>query len=155
MVHVIEKEGGIAFEAGADSARLIVSGKDTDGRYSMLEWTVAAGEKLADDAERNYGPHLHRRCEETFLIQSGTLEFLIDDEVVKLSTGDFVRVPPGVRHGYQNTSGEPVEMLVTFTPGGLEELFLKYRSDQTEIKGAGFISDATRYHASEFGLPYP
>ena len=72
-----------------------------------------------------------------------------------LSWRVFVRVPPGVRHGYQNVSGSPVEMLVSFTPGGFEELFLKYRSDQLEVTGEGFVSDATRYHDSEFGLPYP
>ncbi len=115
---------------------------------------MAAGAAPTSD-ERDYGPHLHRRCEETFLIRAGELEFLLDDEVVTLQPGDFVRVPPGVRHGYQNVSGQPVEMLVTFTPGGIEQLFLKYRSDQDEIKGAGFVSDATRYHGSEFGLPYP
>ena len=154
MGNVVKKSGGTAFEAGADSARIIVSANDSDGRYSLLEWTVAANEEPAGD-KRDYGPHLHRRCEETFLIQSGSLEFLIGDDVVMLQAGDFVRVPPGVRHGYQNVSGKPVEMLVTFTPGGIEELFLKYRSDQTEFKGAGFVFDATHYHSSEFGLPYP
>jgi hypothetical protein len=39
MTFVVPKEGGIAFEAGSDSARLIVSGADTGGRYSLLEWT--------------------------------------------------------------------------------------------------------------------
>lgn len=154
MSNVVIKSGGTAFEAGDDRARIIVSANDSDGRYSMLEWTVAAGDSSQDEP-RDYGPHLHRRCEETFLIQSGDLEFLIGDEVVTLHSGDFVRVPPGVRHGYQNVSGKPVEMLVTFTPGGIEELFLKYRSDQTETRGAGFVSDATRYHGSEFGLPNP
>lgn len=155
MANVVPKTGGVSFEAGADRARLIVSAKDTDGKYSLLSWTVAAGQKLADDAPRDYEPHLHRSCEETFLIQSGSLEFLIGNDVVTLQEGDFVRVPPGVKHGYQNTSGGPVEMLVTFSPGGLEELFLKYRSNQAEIRGAGFITDATRFHDSEFGLPNP
>jgi mannose-6-phosphate isomerase-like protein (cupin superfamily) len=155
MVGVVPKTGGVFFEAGPDRARLIVSANDTDGRYSLLEWTVAAGRRLAEGEPRDYGPHLHRRYEETFLIQSGSMEFLIGDKVVLLEQGDFVRVPPGVRHGYQNTSGKPVDMLVMFSPGGLEELFLKYRSDQAEVKGGGFISDATRYHASEFDLPNP
>ncbi|NKB97362.1 MAG: cupin domain-containing protein [Pseudomonadales bacterium] len=154
MSYVVSKSGGVAFESGEDRARIIVSANDSCGRYSLLEWTVAANE-LPVGEQREYGSHLHHRCEETFLIQSGSLEFLIGDEVATLSAGDFARVPPGVRHGYQNVSGEPVVMLVTFTPGGIEELFLKYRSDQPEIKGAGFVSDATRYHGSEFGLPYP
>jgi len=155
MPYVVPLSGGERFRADKDEARIIVSGDETDGRYSLLEWTVAADKKYTATDKRDYGPHLHRRCEETFLIQEGSLEFLIADDVVTLNQGDFVRVPPGVKHGYMNVSGSQVKMLVTFTPGGLEELFLKYRSDQIETKGAGFVSDATRYHSSEFGLPNP
>jgi len=155
MTYVTPLSDGERFEAGDDRARIIVSGNDTDGRYSLLEWTIAAAKKLGDADERDYGPHLHRRCEETFHIQKGSLEFLIGNDVVTLNEGDFVRVPPGMNHGYQNVSGDDVKMLVTFTPGGLEELFLKYRSDQENIRGAGFASDATRYYGSEFGLKNP
>lgn len=156
MTLIVPGDGGLSFEAGDDTARLIVSGDDTGGRYSLLEWTVAPGS--AGDSQNDppdYGPHLHRRCEETFLIQEGSLEFLVGDEVRTLTRGDFVRVPPGVKHGYLNVSGAPVRMLVSFVPAGLEELFIKYRSDQPEVRGAGFVADATRFHASEFGLPNP
>ena len=155
MTYVTPLSGGERFEAGEDRARIIVSGNDTDGRYSLLEWTIAAVEKPDDTDKRDYGPHLHRRCEETFHIQKGSLEFLIGNDVVTLNEGDFVRVPPGMKHGYQNVSGNDVKMLVTFTPGGFEELFLKYRSDQENMRGEGFVSDATRYHGSEYGLPNP
>ena len=152
MDYVIPLSGGERFKLGEDEARLIVSGKDTGGRYSMLEWTVAASKLLREEEARDYGPHLHNGCEETFQIQEGTLEFLIDGELVKLEAGDFVRVPPGVKHGYQNTSGNPVKMLVTYSLGGFEELFLKYRTDQGEVEGEGFISDATNLYESDFGL---
>ncbi len=61
MVNVVAKTAGVSFEAGDDRARLIISADQTDGRYSMLEWTVAAGEKLPEHVPRDYGPHLHRR----------------------------------------------------------------------------------------------
>lgn len=156
MTFVVPSDGGLSFEAGDDRARLIVSGDDTGGRYSLLEWTVAPASSAASSgAAPDYGPHLHRRCEETFHIQEGLLEFLVGEEVRTLQAGDFVRVPPGVKHGYLNRSGAPVRMLVGFVPAGLEELFIKYRSDQPGMRGAGFVADATRFHASEFGLPNP
>lgn len=156
MTFVVPSDGGVCFEAGDDTARLIVSGDDTGGRYSLLEWTVApsCSDAVSDDAP-DYGPHLHRRCEETFLVQEGSLEFLVGEEVRTLKAGDFVRVPPGVKHGYLNIRDEPVRMLVSFVPAGIEELFIKYRSDQPEMRGAGFVADATRFYASEFGLPNP
>ena len=144
---VIAAHEGLSFEDGADRGRVIVSGADTGGRYALMEWMVAA-----DPAPPpGHGAHLHRECEETFLIRSGELEFLLGEAVTMLKAGDFVRVPPGVRHGYRNTSGEPVDMLVTFHPAGLEMLFVKYRTDGGgPSAGDGFVADATRLHASEF-----
>ena len=145
---LVNRDGGVAFEDGPDRGRILVSGRDTGGLYSLMEWTVAAG---APNAPRNYGAHRHHEIEETFYVRSGELEFLLGDEVTALSAGDFVRVSPGVRHGYANVSGAEVELLVSFHPGGIEELFLKYRTDQEPPQdGEGFIADATRDYASEF-----
>ena len=141
------------FEDGPDRGRILASGRDTDGRYSLMEWVVGAGEPAGSDAPRSYGAHRHRDIEETFYVKSGVLEFLLGEAVATLGPGDFVRVPPGVRHGYANVSGAAVELLVSFHPGGFEELFVKYRTDQNSAAGDGFIADATRLHASEFETP--
>jgi len=148
---IIRANDGVPFEDGPDRGRILVSGLDTGGQYSLLEWTVAAGDAIAADAPRQYGAHRHREIEETFYVRSGALEFLLGDTVTTLTAGDFVRVPPGVRHGYANVSGAEVELLVSFHPGGFEELFVKYRSDQQPSPADnGFIEDATRLFASEF-----
>lgn len=137
---------GLAFEDGADRGRILVSGAQTHGVYSLMAWTVAPS------TDHNaFGAHRHNNIEETFLIQSGQLEFLLGDQVTAMGPGDFVRVPTGVRHGYANTSGRPVEMLVSFHPGGFEQLFVKYRTDAAApLEGSGFIFDATADFASEF-----
>ena len=141
----------VAFEDGPDRGRVLVFGRDTGGRYSLMEWTVAAGESATPDAPRSYGAHRHREIEETFYVRRGALEFLLGDEITTLNAGDFVRVPPGVRHGYANVSGAEVDLLVSFHPGGFEELFVKYRSDQDPAPpGDGFVDEATRLYASEF-----
>lgn len=142
----IRTDQGVAFEDGDDRGRILVFGQQTGGRYGLMEWTVAADDGLPP----RYGAHLHRELEETFLVRKGSLQFLLGDVVSTLNAGDFVRVPPGTRHGYANVSGAPVELLVSFHPGGFEELFLKYRTDQTERVGQGFIAEAVRLHASEF-----
>ena len=144
----IPHDAGVRFEDGPDRGRVLVFGRDTAGRYSLMTYLVApsvAGEPVT------YGPHRHREIEETFLVQSGRLDFLLGETVIPMGPGDFVRVPPGVRHGYANTSGAPVELLVSFHPGGFEELFAKYRTDGGDpAGGAGFLAEATERFASEF-----
>src|ERR1700722_13012816 len=60
-----------------------------------------------------------------------------------LGPGDFVRAPPGVRHGFANVSGAEVELLVSFHPGGFEQLFVDHRTDQHPSPPSdGFMEDA-------------
>lgn len=137
-----------SFEDGPDRGRILVSGDDTGGRWSLMEYEVAArpvGEPLA------YGPHLHRHIEETFVVQEGALRFLLGEDVRDLGPGDRVCVPPGVRHGFANVSGAAVKLLVSFHPGGFEQLFVRHRTDQHPAPAAdGFLVEATRDWASEF-----
>lgn len=142
------------FEDGADRGRILASGRDTDGRYSLMEWIVGAGPTSTPGDPPNYGAHRHRQIEEAFYVKSGTLEFLLGDRVSTLTAGDFVRVPAGARHGYANVSGEVAKLLVSFHPGGFEELFVKYRTDYDRApQGDGFVADATRLYDSEFETP--
>jgi mannose-6-phosphate isomerase-like protein (cupin superfamily) len=85
-----------------------------------------------------------------FVVRHGTLDFLVGDTVTTIEAGAVVRVPPATRHGYVNRSGRDVDMLVMFSPGGFEELFVKYRSDQDRPTGDGFVVDALRNFATEF-----
>jgi quercetin dioxygenase-like cupin family protein len=98
----VAADGGVRFEDGPDRSRVIVFERDTGGRFSLMEYVVAAGDKPAPHTPRAYGAHLHRECEETFFVQSGSLEFLLGNEAITLNTGDFVHVPAAVRHGYSN-----------------------------------------------------
>lgn len=146
----ITHDGGVAFEDGEDRGRVLVSGSDTDGRYALMEY-VAASRPAGCGSASEFGAHRHNGFEETFLIQSGTLRFLLGEEVIDLAPGDVVRVPAGTRHGYANVSGAPVVMLVSFHPGGFEQLFVRHRSDQGPPPSPlGFIEEAVANFASEF-----
>lgn len=139
---------GARFEDGPDRGRVLVFGRQTGGRYSLMEYVVAA--RPPTEAP-DFGPHRHLEIEETFLVRSGRLRFLLGDEVFELGPGDFIRAPPGVRHGFANVSGEAVELLVSFHPGGFETLFIKHRTDQDPPPSpTGFMDEARRDFASEF-----
>lgn len=142
------QDAGVRFEDGPDHGRILVSGSDTGGRYSLMTYVAAP---IPPSAPVSYGPHRHREIEETFFLRTGRLDFLLGEAVIPMGPGDFVRVPPGVRHGFANTSGAPAELLVSFHPGGFEALFVKYRTDGGDpAGGAGFLAEATLRYASEF-----
>ncbi|MEQ9641148.1 MAG: cupin domain-containing protein [Alphaproteobacteria bacterium] len=88
-----------------------------------MHWTVVAGAAPP--------PHRHARYDETFYVLRGTLNFLIEDKVVAMTDGDFVRVPAGTRHAYTNNSDATVELLVGMSPGGMEKLFLQAGESET------------------------
>ena len=144
---VVASGRGLTFEDGDDRGSIIVSSEATGGAYSVMEWTVAP---TVDD-QAGFAPHTHGALEETFLIRSGELEFLVGEDVTTVRPGDFIRVPAGVRHGYRNVANEPVDLLVTFVPGGFEELFVRYRTDQKpQIDSRSCVDDAIRDFDSAF-----
>lgn len=148
---IVQANGGVAFEDGPDSGRVLVFGKDTAGQHSLMEYRVAARPPGVGSRRPDFGAHRHRDIEEMFVVRRGTLRFLLGEEELDLVEGDMIRVPPGTRHGFANLSGAPVELLVAFHPGGFEELFITHRTDQFPApRPQGFAEDATRLFASEF-----
>ncbi|HWF77516.1 MAG TPA: cupin domain-containing protein [Caulobacteraceae bacterium] len=149
--HVIRAEGGASFEDGPDRGRILVFGAESGGRYSLMDYIVAP--RPPTDAP-DFGPHRHLEIEETFLVRRGRLRFLLGEDVFDLGPGDFVRAPPGMRHGFANVCGEAVELLVSFHPGGFETLFIDHRTDQEPPPSpTGFMDEARRRFASEFEPP--
>ncbi len=146
---VVAVGDGVVFEDSDDRGRVVVSSAMTDGAYSVLEWIVAPS-KDGGDVLGTFGVHRHGSFEETFLVRSGGLEFMLDGHIVTLEAGDFVRVPRETPHGYRNLTPDPVDLIVTFIPGGFEQLFVKYRTDGGDAKGPGFVSEATSRFDSVF-----
>lgn len=143
MVKLIQKaREGRVFELGGNKIAIKVSGADTAGAYSLMHWTVAPLEVAA--------AHAHERYEETFYLLRGELEFTLGYEIVPMFAGDFVRVPPNTRHGFRNLSVTSVEMLVGLTPGGMEELFFKYRTDTQSIDRESYAREARDVHGTEY-----
>ncbi len=102
-----------------------------------------------------FGPHQHAASEEVFIVRQGSIDLLLGDAVLTLRPDDVVRVTAGTRHGYWNSSDSQVTMLVVFCPGGFEELFAKYGSDQSDPLGNGFVADAGQHFATKFEVRAP
>lgn len=68
-------------------------------------------------------PHIHEATDEAFFLLSGQLEFLNGDDTFLANEGDFVFIPRGTRHRFQNVGIHVARLLFLFTPGGMEGFF--------------------------------
>ena len=62
-------------------------------------------------------PHRHARSSELLHVLGGTLEVLLDEELVLLGAGDALVVPAGLTHAFAPGPGTAADVLCVFTPG--------------------------------------
>jgi quercetin dioxygenase-like cupin family protein len=107
------KEGeGEARWWGGGLATIKATGKETGGRYTLVEVLEPEGEAPL---------HVHHREDEAFWVLEGVLTFEIGEETIKASPGSFLFGPKDVPHRYTVESG-PARLLFLLSPAGFEEL---------------------------------
>lgn len=91
--------------------------EETDGTYSLMEMIVypQTGSPL----------HVHSREDESFLVQSGEIQFQIEEQTLVATSGTFIYSPKGQRHRFANISDRPATVLCWITPAGLEQFFME------------------------------
>src|SRR5436190_16726914 len=92
-----------------------IAGADTGHAFSQIE----------TDDPRGSGPplHLHHNEDETFYVHEGEVTILVGEERIDLTAGDFLFAPREIPHAYVVRS-ERARMLVTASPGGVEQVFV-------------------------------
>jgi quercetin dioxygenase-like cupin family protein len=75
----------------------------------------------------NGGPPLHRHLhqEEYFYVISGEVRFAVGDQRLTLHAGDSILGPRGIPHTFAAVEGKPGHMLISFSPAGKMEEFLR------------------------------
>ena len=95
-------------------------------------WTLVDGERGADSlsvGDLHLAPdatvrtHTHP-TEEAMVILEGELDAILGDEVVKVTAGDTVLAPIGVKHGFLNRSGKPARLMAIFPTATIERTFV-------------------------------
>lgn len=108
-------EGNILGIAGGNY-RIVVSGRDTNNAYAVIEMLVPPG--------GGPPPHAHPDFEESFYVAEGTVLFKTEKGQATLNEGGFVRIPRGgAIHCFKNVSDRFVRLLCTVVPAGLDEVF--------------------------------
>jgi quercetin dioxygenase-like cupin family protein len=139
------------FWGPGDLYTFLVTGAESGGAYFAMEALVPAG--------GGPPPHIHRHEAETFYVLEGACTFRLGDETVVAGPGDFVNVPRGTVHCFRNDGADPVRLVLTFTPAGMERFFeetLEPALDPTQAPPANSDAVAARYAAAapRYGLEF-
>ncbi len=98
-----------------DTYTILVSGRDTAGRYCLIDMHVPPGG----------GPPPHRHdFEEMFTVLDGEIEFTFRGTKTVAKAGETVNVPANAPHAFVNVSGAPARLLCLCAPAGQEEFFM-------------------------------
>jgi len=120
---------GPAYQSPIDRITFLITGEQTGGALFMAEVSIAPG--------GGNPPHIHRREEEMFYLQQGTLTIQVGERILNASPGDFVRLPRGVAHCFKNNGNVDAKVLLVVTPAGLEkffeEAFYPVKDDSVEL----------------------
>jgi quercetin dioxygenase-like cupin family protein len=99
-----------------DTYTILLTGKDTAGRYCLIDMYVPPGG----------GPPPHRHdFEETFTLLEGELEFVFRGAKRVARAGETIHIPANAPHQFHNASPEPARMLCICAPAGQEEFFVE------------------------------
>jgi len=111
----------------------IATGEQTDGRYFQCSTSIPVGDS---------GPpkHTHDFESEGFYVASGTLTLVVEDQEHVLQAGDYLNVLPRQPHTWSNKSDKTVELIITFSPSGIEDMFR-----ELDMPSADIVSVGTKY----------
>jgi quercetin dioxygenase-like cupin family protein len=98
----------------ADTYTVLLGGKDTAGRYTLIDMHIPPGG----------GPPPHRHdFEESFIILEGEVEAIFRGVKSVARAGQTLHIPANAPHQFQNKSASPVRLLCICSPAGQEEFF--------------------------------
>lgn len=115
--YVLAHGEGQAIWAMGERITLKATHAQTNGAFTVMEDLAAPGGEPP--------PHFHENEDEAYYILDGEMMVGIGDQQFYAGVGSFVFLPRNVPHRWQVLGGKPVRFLVFFTPGGVEDFFLR------------------------------
>jgi quercetin dioxygenase-like cupin family protein len=93
------------------------TGEREGGGPTVIEFIAAPGFSTGD--------HVHSKVEEIFYVIDGDFNLRCGEWSGRTGPGSFVRVPPGVAHGFGNPGGAPATLLLIISPAGIHEEYFR------------------------------
>lgn len=103
---------------GGTDISYVAKRENTDGEFGLYKLDM--GPRTMGATE-----HFHRTISESFYVLSGEVRLYNGERWVTGGEGDFLYVPAGGLHAFQNDSDNPVSLLLLFTPGAPREEYFE------------------------------
>lgn len=115
-ITTIDNNQGQSVSVVGDTYRVLISGKQTNGNYAVIDMLVPPG--------GGPGPHAHKEIQEMFFVVEGEIEFKMEGGTYQAKKGSFVNIPlGGAVHCFKNTTNDIAHLLCTVVPAGLDAFF--------------------------------
>ncbi len=106
---ITRANGGEILQFGLTTIQIVEDGSGTDNRISAIS-------SILPPHVHGPTPHIHLMHDESFYITNGVLRFTVGNDQWNAEAGDYVVIPPGASHEFENVSDQPVLFMTTFTP---------------------------------------
>ncbi len=134
--------------------RFLLTGEDSDGKASVFEVLVPAGQKLAAPAHKNDA------FEEVLYGIEGVLTWTVDGTPIEVGPGQALCIPRGAVHRFDNFGSANVKQLAIITPAIMGPAYFR---EAAEVIGAAAggppdrvrMADIFRRHGMTLAAPPP
>lgn len=109
-------DDGHRIELGPNEVVIRLSGEETDGAFSLLEYT-------APPDGPSPGRHLHEETDEVIFVLDGELACSVGGEDRSLGAGDTGWIPRETPHSFEVTGTREAWFLLWYSPAGFEGYF--------------------------------
>lgn len=112
---IVKNNEGKKLNVLGDNQNIKLTGKDTNGQYTLIEQN--------NDPGIGIPPHIHENEDEVFQVLDGQVEMTIGKDKTTLSAGDVIFCPRGIPHSWKVVGKQKSKAMLSIFPSGLEAMF--------------------------------
>jgi len=125
------------------SYKIIVSGSQTENKYSIIEITFPSGQ------ESEIPLHKHGNEALVMHVIEGNFSFKYGNETLEGSKDTVLKFSKDISHSYRKIGKDQGKLLVTYTPAGLENFFREIGTSTMEESKKSIQFDPVIVHLLE------
>lgn len=112
---IVKNNQGQKLNVLGDNQVIKLSGKDTNGQFTLIEQNNEPGVGIPH--------HVHENEDEVFQVIHGQVEMIIGDNTTLLNSGDLIFCPKGIPHSWRVVGENSARAMLSIFPSGLENMF--------------------------------